>query len=78
MLRQSFIDIESMLAILNEKITIQDKADARQLNFISGKVEFKNVYFSYSKDMPILRGVSFSIEPGQKVAIVGPSGAGKR
>ena len=44
---------------------------------LSGQVEFKNANFSYPGSDPILRNVSFSIEPGEKLAIVGPTGSGK-
>jgi ATP-binding cassette subfamily B protein len=47
------------------------------LSTVEGKVEFKNVSFSYSESRTALTNISFSIEPGQMVAIVGPSGAGK-
>lgn len=43
----------------------------------SGRVEFKNVRFSYVPGHEVLRGISFVIEPGKKIGIVGPSGAGK-
>ena len=42
-----------------------------------GKVEFKNVYFSYSKDTPLIQNFSLNVKPGQQVAIVGPTGCGK-
>ncbi|GAB5557227.1 MAG: ABC transporter ATP-binding protein [Schleiferiaceae bacterium] len=47
------------------------------LEEVKGKIEFKDVEFSYNPDDPILKGVSFSVEPGQTLAIVGATGAGK-
>jgi len=44
---------------------------------ISGRVEFKNVSFGYELDEPVLKEVSFAVEPGEMVGLVGPSGAGK-
>ncbi len=48
-----------------------------QINEIKGKVTFDSVHFSYEKDNPVIKGFSAEIQPGQKVAIVGPTGAGK-
>lgn len=42
-----------------------------------GSVVFKNVYFGYDRDVPLMKGINLEIQPGQKVAIVGPTGAGK-
>jgi ABC-type multidrug transport system fused ATPase/permease subunit len=44
---------------------------------IRGRVEFRGVHFSYEPDKPVLRDVSFTVEPGKSVALVGPTGAGK-
>jgi ATP-binding cassette subfamily B protein len=44
---------------------------------LSGRVEFRHLTFGYSKDYPILRDVSFTIDPGERIAIVGPTGSGK-
>ena len=48
-----------------------------QITNVKGNVEFKNVSFGYSKDKPIIKNLSFSAKAGQKIAIVGPTGAGK-
>ncbi|MBE6053978.1 MAG: ABC transporter ATP-binding protein [Clostridium sartagoforme] len=54
-----------------------DKKDALELNNIKGNVEFKNVYFEYDKDSPILEDLNMNIKSGEKIALVGPTGAGK-
>jgi len=57
---------------------MQDESDKpRALTEVKGEVEFENVHFGYSKDKEIIHGFSEHILPGQKVAIVGPTGAGK-
>ncbi len=59
-----------------ETISLAPKSEALQLQ---GRIEFRNVSFHYASrpDMPVLRDVSFTAEPGQRIALVGPSGAGK-
>lgn len=54
-----------------------DKKDAIELKDINGNVEFKNVYFEYDKDISILEDVNMNIKAGEKIALVGPTGAGK-
>ncbi len=54
-----------------------DGASAAPIPSITGKVEFKNVRAEYEKGQPVLKDVNFTVEPGQMVAIVGPTGAGK-
>ncbi|MGN1137888.1 MAG: ABC transporter ATP-binding protein, partial [Ruminococcus sp.] len=49
----------------------------KSVNTCKGRVEFKNVYFSYSKDTPLIQNFSLNVKPGQQVAIVGPTGCGK-
>lgn len=56
---------------------ICDTPEAKSLPSIAGAVHFDQVSFHYLPDQPVLREVSFSVKPGEKVALVGPSGAGK-
>ena len=75
--RQAVIDIETMFGILSQHPEISDKPDARALEVRAGRIVFDDVRFHYDPARPILKGVSFTAEPGQTIAIVGPSGAGK-
>ena len=68
---------ERIFGLLDEKSEVQDAADAAQMAPINGRVEFRNVSAAYVKDQPVLCNVSFTAEPGQTIAIVGPTGAGK-
>jgi ATP-binding cassette subfamily B protein len=76
-IKGSMANIENMFNLLALKPTIVDKAGAKTLQCGGAKVEFQSVFFSYKADRSILNGVSFTIEPGRKLAIVGASGAGK-
>ncbi len=76
-IKQALTDLENMFSLMDRKPEIEDKPDAKPIKVGSGRVEFSNVDFHYEADRPILKDVSFTIEPGQTVAIVGPTGAGK-
>lgn len=77
MIQTSFIDMENMFQLFEEDQEVKDEVNAGSLLFKLGKVEFENVYFSYTNGKEILRDVSFTVLPGQTVALVGPSGSGK-
>lgn len=68
---------ERIFGLLEAPVDIVDKPDARTMPQIDGKVEFDDVAVSYKPGEPVLKGVSFTAEPGKMVAIVGPTGAGK-
>ena len=68
---------ERLFNLLDVDAEVRDSEDAIDVNNFKGKIEFKNVWFSYKKDEWILKDVSFVIEPGQTVAFVGATGAGK-
>jgi ATP-binding cassette subfamily B protein len=75
--RDALINIEKMRALLQEKPEFEDSAEQPPLQLRSGRIEFRNVFFGYEAQRSVLQGVSFTILPGQTVAVVGGSGSGK-
>ena len=69
--------LERIFETLDEPVTVADEPDAIQMPSIKGKVTFENVTFGYEKDKVVLHQVSFTVNPGESVALVGPTGAGK-
>ncbi|MBC6936374.1 MAG: ABC transporter ATP-binding protein [Chloroflexi bacterium] len=68
---------ERIFGLMDVEPTIVDKPDAVEMPLIQGLIEFEEVWTSYKPDEPVLCGVTLRAEPGQTVAIVGPTGAGK-
>jgi ATP-binding cassette, subfamily B, multidrug efflux pump len=68
---------ERIFGLLDVVPDIQDKAGARKMSKIQGAVTFDQVTSEYKQDEPVLRGVSFEARPGEMIAVVGPTGAGK-
>lgn len=75
-LQSSLASAEKIFSILDEKPEIVNPANPTEVA-IQGRIEFQHVWFAYEKDDYILKDVSFRIEPGEKVAFVGATGAGK-
>ena len=63
--------------LIEEPTEIPDKEDAKTLPDVSSRVALNNVSFSYTTDKPLIENFSLEVEPGQRVAIVGPTGCGK-
>ncbi len=78
-IKKSMADIENMFMLLDRAPTIVDAPGAKDLEIASGggRVAFEQVSYAYRPERPILQDISFTIEPGSKLAVVGPSGAGK-
>ena len=69
--------LERIFETMDEPVTISDKENAREMPKIRGEVTFDHVSFSYDKSKKILKDVSFTVKPGESIALVGPTGAGK-
>ncbi|HEX3537856.1 MAG TPA: ABC transporter ATP-binding protein/permease, partial [Stellaceae bacterium] len=76
-IKQSLTDLEQMTALMQVEPEIVDAPGAPALAVGSGEVAFRSVDFRYDPRRPILQDVDFRVEPGAKLAIVGPTGAGK-
>ena len=63
--------------LIEEAAEVPDKEDAAVLENVSGKIELEHVYFSYTADKKLIQDFQLSVEPGQRIAIVGPTGCGK-
>ena len=71
------VGFERIRDVLDTPGTVKDVRSAKRLHHVKGEIEFDHVGFCYQEGEPVLKDVSFKINPGQMVALVGPSGAGK-
>ncbi len=69
--------LERIFETIDEPVEVDDAPDAYEMPPITGKIEFEHVSFSYEKGKEILHDVSFTAMPGESIALVGPTGAGK-
>ena len=76
-LQQSLAGAERVAMILDTPSAIENAPDAKPLEEVKGAISFRNVSFHYSNQVPVLKDISFSCEPGMMVALVGPTGVGK-
>lgn len=75
--QEAVVSINKIYDILEHKEYLENLEDGKILESIKGKIEFKNVWFAYEGENWILKNISFTIEPGQSVALVGKTGSGK-
>jgi ABC-type multidrug transport system fused ATPase/permease subunit len=74
---QATVALERIQSILSADEVISERADAIDPGRICGAIKFDRVTFGYGKDRPVLRDLSFDVEPGQVIGVVGPTGSGK-
>lgn len=76
-LQAAFASASRVFKILDEVPEIQDKSTAINLENCEGNVSINNLYFSYSEDKPLIEDFNLNVKPGDRIAIVGPTGCGK-
>ena len=76
-IKSSMTNIERMFALMKVSSKVADVKGANDLRISNGNIVFSNIHFSYDLQRSILQGVNFTVAPGERVAIVGSSGAGK-
>ena len=76
-LQNAFVCASRVFALIDEKPQVPEDADAVELGEAKGNVELKDVYFSYVPEKKLIENFNLSVKPGQRVAIVGPTGCGK-
>ncbi len=76
-LQNAMASSERLFKLLDDNTKIPEPQSPIHLSAITGKVEFRNVWFAYNDEEWVLKNISFTIEPGQTVALVGHTGAGK-
>ena len=72
-----FAGLNRFVDIMRTEPSLQDKPDAKPLENVKGEIRVENVSFAYRDDLAVLRNVSLTVQPGETIAVVGPSGGGK-
>ena len=76
-LQSALAGAERVFEVLDEKEEIEDKEECKELSNVKGNIEFKNVSFGYNDENIVLHDISFKVEEGKSIAIVGATGSGK-
>ena len=77
MFANGFAGLNRFVTIMRTDPAVQDKPDASALQQVKGSIEVEKVTFAYDRDLDVLQNVSLTVNPGETIAIVGPSGGGK-
>lgn len=75
--QEAIVSINKIYDILDQKEYLEDFESGEKIENLKGKIEFKNVWFAYEEDNWILKDISFTINPGETIALVGKTGSGK-
>lgn len=75
-IQRGIVGAERVLGLMDEDLTMPNEGSVVKHHF-EGKIEFQNVHFAYDEKQEVLKGISFTVNPGETVAIVGATGAGK-
>lgn len=76
-MQRAMVSGQRILEVLDVPVSVQDRPNATTLGHCKGAIEFNDVVFGYVGGQPVLDNVSFRVEPGQTIALVGPTGSGK-
>jgi ATP-binding cassette subfamily B multidrug efflux pump len=77
MMQRAMVSGRRIFEVLDVPVDVHDKPGAVDLTETDGSIEFKNVTFGYLPDQPVLNDISFKVNPGETIALVGPTGSGK-
>jgi ATP-binding cassette subfamily B protein len=72
-----FAGLNRFVGIMRTEPTVQDKPNATELSDVKGIIEVEDVTFAYDRELDVLRNVNLTVQPGETIAVVGPSGGGK-
>lgn len=76
-LQQALAAADRYFEVLDTPPEIKDSPSAREIPYVKGSIVYENVSFQYGEDVPVLKDINLKVEPGQMVALVGPTGVGK-
>ena len=77
MLQAALAASDRIFNVLESEVDVKDALDAIELPRVKGDIKYENVWFEYVKGIPVLKNINLHIKPGEKIAIVGPTGSGK-